>query len=117
MPRRPRTNQLLLNDIELEMMRCVWEKQKGSASEVQMQMVKGGKEIAYTTVKTMLDRLVRAGVCTSREIKGRYYYSPRVSQAKIARVWFEHLNEKIFGRRTGATIFDRAIRRLGAGAR
>ncbi len=78
-----------------------------------MQMVKSGKETAYTTVKTMLDRLVKAGVCMSREIKGRYYYSPKVSQADIARVWFEHLNEKIFAGRAKASIFNQAIQKLG----
>ncbi len=119
MPRKPRTNRLLLTDIELELMRCVWEKEKASASEVQMQMVKSGKETAYTTVKTMLDRLVKAGVCTSREIKGRYYYSPKVSQAEIARVWFEHLNEKIFngGKARTASIFNQALQKLGGKTR
>jgi predicted transcriptional regulator len=112
MPRRPRSNRLLLTDIELELMRCIWEKGKASASEVQMQLVRSGKETAYTTVKTMLDRLVKAGVCTSKEIKGRYYYSPRVTQAEIARQWFDHLNEKIFGPGKKGTVFKKAVERL-----
>ena len=113
MPRKPRTNRLLLTDIELELMRCVWDKGKASASEVQMQMVRGGKETAYTTVKTMLDRLVKAGVCTSREVKGRYYYSPKVSQAEIAREWFEHLNDKIYGAaKAKSSTFGQALQKL-----
>src|SRR4026207_1192168 len=114
MPRKPRTNRLLLTDIELELMRCVWEKGKASASEVQMQMVRGGKETAYTTVKTMLDRLVKAGVCNSKEVKGRYYYSPKVSQADIAREWFEHLNDKIYGGKGKGTIFSQAMSKSGS---
>jgi predicted transcriptional regulator len=88
-----------LTDTELEIMRCVWKKGAASASSVQMQMVREGKETAYTTVKTMLDRLVKAGICTVKEIKGRYHYSPRLSQAEIAREWYRHLNEKIYGKR------------------
>ena len=95
-------------------MRCVWEKGKASASEVQMQMVRGGKETAYTTVKTMLDRLVKAGVCNSKEVKGRYYYSPKVSQAEIAREWYEHLNNKIYGTKGKASVFGQALQRLGS---
>ena len=117
MPRKPRSNRLLLTDIELELMRCVWEKQRASASEVQMQLVRSGKETAYTTVKTMLDRLVKAGVCDSREIKGRYYYSPKVSQADIAREWYEHLNQKIFGNNARGTLFHKAHGRLEAKAK
>jgi predicted transcriptional regulator len=64
-----------------------------------MQLVREGKETAYTTVKTMLDRLVRAGVCTATETKGRYYYTAKIMQAEIARLWLNHLKEKIFGRK------------------
>lgn len=81
-------------------MRCVWAKGSASASAVQLQMVREGKETAYTTVKMMLDRLVKAGVVTSKEIRGRYHYSSRISQAQIAREWYKHLNEKIFGRKS-----------------
>lgn len=112
MPRRARSNKLLLTDIELELMRCVWERGKASASEVQMQLVRNGKETAYTTVKTMLDRLVKAGVCSSKEVKGRYYYSPRVSQIDIAKEWYGHLNEKIFGSDRKNTLLRKAIDRL-----
>jgi BlaI family transcriptional regulator, penicillinase repressor len=112
MPRRPRTNRMLLTDIELELMRCVWDKGKASASEVQMQMIRSGRETAYTTVKTMLDRLVKAGVCKSNEIRGRYYYSPRVSQLDIAREWYEHLNRLIFGGRSKKSTFDQALQKL-----
>jgi predicted transcriptional regulator len=105
---------MLLTDIELELMRCVWERGRASASEVQMQLVRGGKETAYTTVKTMLDRLVKAGVCSSKEVKGRYYYSPKVTQAEIAKEWYDHLNEKIFGGNKKGTIFSRAVERTEA---
>ncbi len=65
-----------------------------------MQLVREGKETAYTTVKTMLDRLVRAGVCAATETKGRYYYSAKISQPEIARLWLQHLKKKIFGPKT-----------------
>lgn len=93
---------MLLTDVELELMRSIWGRGEASASQVQLDMVRQGKETAYTTVKTMLDRLVKAGVCTSKEIKGRYHYSPKISQKEIAMQWHNHLNGKIFGRRSGS---------------
>jgi predicted transcriptional regulator len=108
MPRKPRANRFLLTDIELDLMRCIWEKGKASASEVQMQMVRNGKETAYTTVKTMLDRLVKAGICSSKEIKGRYYYSPKVSPSDIAREWYQHLNKRIFGEKAKGSFIAKA---------
>lgn len=109
MPRRARLNRFLLTDMELELMRCVWEKGKASASEVQMNMIRGGRETAYTTVKTMLDRLVKAGVCRSIEIRGRYYYSPKVSPNDIAREWYRHLNGMIFGVGSKGSQFGRTL--------
>src|SRR3990172_10757521 len=111
MPRRPRINRLLLTDIELELMRWVWDKKKASASEVQMELVRSGKQTAYTTVKTMLDRLVKAGVCTSKEIKGRYYYSSKVTPAEVAKEWYEHLEKEIFGGRQSRSVFQSALKR------
>lgn len=98
----------MLTDIELDLMRCIWAKGKASASEVQMQMVRNGKETAYTTVKTMLDRLVKAGICSSKEIKGRYYYSPKVSPSDIAREWYQHLNKRIFGEKAKGSFVAKA---------
>ncbi|MCI0615715.1 BlaI/MecI/CopY family transcriptional regulator, partial [bacterium] len=100
--RKPRENRLLLTDIEIELMRTIWEKGTASASQIQMQMVWQGKETAYTTVKTMLDRLVKAGACTSKEIKGRFYYSAKISQKEIAMQWYNHLKGKIFGKKSTA---------------
>jgi predicted transcriptional regulator len=111
MPRKPRANRFLLTDIELDLMRCIWERKRASASEVQMQMVRNGKETAYTTVKTMLDRLVKTGICSSKEIKGRYYYSPLVSQSAIAREWYKHLNKKIFGEKSKGTLLGKTSRK------
>jgi predicted transcriptional regulator len=78
-------------------MRVVWDRKSVSASQVQMEQVRQGRETAYTTVKTMLDRLTRAGVCKAKEIKGRYYYTPILSADEVARAWYEHLREKIWG--------------------
>lgn len=97
MPRKARTNLLLLTDVELDIMRCVWDKGSASASGVQMDMVRKGKETAYTTVKTMLDRLVRAGVCSSKEVRGRYVYTAKLSQEAVAREWYTHLHRMIYG--------------------
>lgn len=98
MPRTARTNRKLLTDVELELMRCLWNKGRASASQVQLQLIRDGKETAYTTVKIMLDRLVKSGMCTAHEVRGRFYYSPKVTQAEIAREWHRHLMKKIFGR-------------------
>jgi predicted transcriptional regulator len=94
MPRKPRTNPLLLTDVELDVMRCMWEIGNAPASQVQMQIMRSGKVVAYMTVKAMLDRLVRARVCASHGTRRRYLYSPKITQNEVAEAWYRHLRKK-----------------------
>jgi len=89
---------LLLTDVELDLMQCVWAGKKVPAGKVQLQLVRQGKETAYTTVKTMLDRLVKVGVAGARVQNRRYVYYPKVLQKDVANAWYRHLNQKIFGK-------------------
>ncbi len=103
MEEKPKNNnRLLLNDIELDLMRCIWEKGTAPASAIQFQMLQKYNEAFYTTVKITLDLLVKAGLCSCKEIKGRYYYTAKVSQTEVAREWHRHLNQMIFGKKPKA---------------
>lgn len=99
MPRRPRKSNLLLTDVEMALFRPFWEggKQNLSASDVQMFLISQGKNNAYTTVKTMMDRMVKRGIFSSKESKGRFYYTPRVSREQVRKAWTDHVQEQLYG--------------------
>jgi BlaI family transcriptional regulator, penicillinase repressor len=96
MGRKFREDPMLLTDLELELMKCLWEKGDVSAAALQIQMVRKGTDIAYTTVKLILDRLTKHAICVSKEIDGRHYYKSLISRDEIASRWLHHLNKKIF---------------------
>ena len=83
MPRRPRKSNLLLTDVELTIFRPFWEsgKQSLSASDVQLYLMNHGKNNAYTTVKTMIDRMVKRGIFTAKEAQGRFLLHPESQSA------------------------------------
>ena len=98
-------------------MRAVWDKTKASAAEVQMDLVRRGNQIAYTTVKTMLDRLVKAGICNSEEVKGRYFYSARVTQDRVAKEWYKHLQKMIFAGKGKGSVFESTLKRIATASK
>jgi predicted transcriptional regulator len=99
MPRKPRKSNLLLTDVELALFRPFWEngKKSLSASDVQLYLMNHGKNNAYTTVKTMMDRMVKRGIFTAKESQGRFYYTPKVTREQVQKAWSDHINELLYG--------------------
>ena len=75
-----------LGKAEWALMQALWQRGRGTASELQRELAeKHGW--AYSTVKTMLDRLVEKGYAKARRIGNIYEYSPKVArQSAVARV-------------------------------
>ena len=75
-----------LGKAEWALMQALWQRGRGTASELQRELAeKHGW--AYSTVKTMLDRLVEKGYAQARRIGNIYEYSPKVArQSAVARV-------------------------------
>ena len=76
---------LKLSDAEWTVMRAVWAHPPASARDV-LERAEGETEWAYTTVKTLLARLVEKGALSMRMRGNVSLYEPRVTmrQARIA---------------------------------
>lgn len=76
---------LKLSDAEWTVMRAVWARTPASARDV-LEHAEGETEWAYTTVKTLLARLVEKGALSMRMRGNVSLYEPRVTmrQARIA---------------------------------
>ena len=75
---------LELFDSEWAILQVVWERQPCAAPTVQeaLQQEKGW---AYTTVKTMMDRMVRKGLLKTERIRNLYLYRAAVTRAQAQR--------------------------------
>ena len=83
-----------LTPLELEIMNVLWETGPADVRAVQAGL---NRELAYTTVQTMLNILHRKGK-VKRSLKDRsYYYRPAVSRAQIAKQTVGDLVERLFG--------------------
>jgi predicted transcriptional regulator len=83
-----------LTRLEMEIMNVLWETGPASVQTVQQRL---GRDLAYTTVQTMLNVLVRKKK-VARSLKDRaYHYRPVVSREKVAGHAIKDLIDRLFG--------------------
>ena len=70
---------LELFESEWAILQKVWELEPCAAPAVQ-EALQGDKEWAYTTVKTMMDRMVKKGLLKTEKIRSIYLYRSAVTQ-------------------------------------
>ena len=68
-----------LGELEKQIMDIVWEQKKCSVRNI-LEKLKTEKQLAYTTVATILNRLFDKKLLNRKEDKSGYIYSPKVSK-------------------------------------
>jgi predicted transcriptional regulator len=87
--------------LELACLRALWSledgnsKAEGNVRAVQ-QIVAQSRPLAYTTIMTVLDRLVRKGKLTRRKVGRAFMYSPEASRDSMRRAAIRELLEGFF---------------------
>jgi predicted transcriptional regulator len=90
MPRKS----LRLTPLELDIMHILWNEGSANVQTVQQNL---DRELAYTTVQTMLNILHRKGK-VRRTLKNRaYFYRPAVSRSSFVGHHVSDLVERLFG--------------------
>jgi BlaI family transcriptional regulator, penicillinase repressor len=90
----PRKQSDRLTPLETEIMNVLWEISPATVQTVRQRLE---RELAYTTVQTMLNVLVRKKKA-KRTLKGHsYYYRPAVSRRQVARSAVKDLIDRLFG--------------------
>ena len=83
-----------LTPLELEIMHVLWETGAANVQTVQQQLK---RELAYTTVQTMLNILHRKGKA-KRTLKDRaYFYKPAVSRKQVVSKHVVDVVDRLFG--------------------
>ncbi len=94
--RRPGTPREIPPPLELECLKALWILGEGNVHDVQ-QALAPERELAYTTVMTVLDRLVRKGAITRRKVGRAFTYEPAVSRETLRAAALRQLVEGFFG--------------------
>ncbi len=87
---------LELFESEWAILQKVWELEPCPAPTVQ-EALKGEKEWAYTTVKTMMDRMVKKGLLKIQKIRNLNLYSSAVTQSQARKSEIRRTLQRAFG--------------------
>ncbi len=89
-----------LSEFELEVMQFFWQHQRLSAPEAH-QLVEPHKDVSYSTVKTIIDRLEKKGALQRDSQQGRtIFYKPAIESHAIHQPLLKSLVKKVFGGKT-----------------
>lgn len=86
-----------LTDLQLSVMRALWKLGGGTLAEVHRAMAEDGKQLATTTVATLLQRLTKQGWVSSKRVGRQFFYKAKVDQRRAARGAVQRLLGSFFG--------------------
>ncbi len=81
--------------LELLCLNALWSLEQGSVKDVR-RFVTSSRALAYTTVMTVLDRLVRRGLITRRKAGRAFVYVPAVSRDSLRRLALKEFLDSYF---------------------
>ena len=95
--RRPAPPRDIPPPLELECLKALWRLGHGSVHDVRQALADAKRELAYTTVMTLLDRLEKRGAVT-RTRRGRaFLYLPKLKRDDIRELAVKDLVGSYFG--------------------
>jgi BlaI family penicillinase repressor len=83
-------------DTEWDLLEVLWGRERATAREV-ADALQARRGWAYSTVKTMLDRMVDKGLLQARRVGNVWEYSPAVAQAVARRGAWQRFVDTAFG--------------------
>ncbi len=100
-PRRKRSEQL--TPLELEIMNVLWDRGPATVHAVQSRL---GRGLAYTTVQTMLNVLVRKGKAKRTLAQRAYCYRASITREKALGQTLKDVVQRIFGGSAEALVMS-----------
>jgi predicted transcriptional regulator len=95
MKRRLPRGQRLLTQAELELMTILWALEEASVAEV-IEALPRSRDVAYTTVSTILRILEQKGFVASRKEGRGHLYSPKISKQAYEATSLRQLVNNVF---------------------
>lgn len=85
-----------LTDLQLALMRVLWDRGEATVAEM-ADALRPARELAPTTIATLLSRLEKRGVVGHVSQGRQYLYRPRVSESEVRRSMVSGLTNLLFG--------------------
>lgn len=84
-----------LGDLQLRILQSLWARPDSSVSEVHAEL-RPERDLAYTTIATMLRKMEARGLVSHREAARTFYYRALVAADEVNRSVGQHFVERLF---------------------
>ena len=85
-----------LSDFELEVMQIFWDRKESTAPQIH-KIIQHRREVKYTTVKTIIDRLEKKGSLVRSKTEGRtIFYKPTTEKQNVRTPLIKDFINKVF---------------------
>jgi BlaI family penicillinase repressor len=84
-----------LGDLQLRILQSLWARPDASVAEVHAEL-KPERDLAHTTIATMLRKMEARGLVTHREEGRSFLYRAKVAAEEVSRSVGQHLVERLF---------------------
>ena len=84
-----------LGDLQLEIMKVLWEKGSATVSDVH-EALGSGERLAYTTIATMLRKMEARGLVKHRRSGRRFLYRAAILEQAVTRSMADDLLDRVF---------------------
>ena len=84
-----------LGDLQLKIMKVLWDRSEATVADVH-QALAGERDLAYTTVATMLRKMEARGLVRHRVDGRSFVYRPAVGSDAVTRGMSDHLLDRLF---------------------
>lgn len=93
--RKPAAPRDIPPPLELECLKALWKLGEASVKDVRGELAPG-RNLAYTTVMTLLERLARKGAATRRKEGRMFIYAPGLAHDHLRRLAVQELAASLF---------------------
>ncbi len=99
----PSGEEVVLSALQLKLMRVLWQRGEASVADVVAELAKS-RELAHTTVATMLSRLARRGVVSVERDGRQLLYRPLISERQVRRGMVAEMVRTLFSGSSDALL-------------
>jgi predicted transcriptional regulator len=100
---KPRQPKSLPTDLELEILKIIWQRGAATVREVFLDL-SAKRKIAYTTVLTMMGVLENKGHLNKKSGERAYVYRPVAPQDKVVQGMVDEFVERVFDGSAGSLL-------------
>jgi len=99
----PRKPQLEILETEWDILEALWQAERATARQV-TEALAGRRGWAYSTVKTLLDRMVEKDLVEARQVGNVWEYTPAVPRQRAQRWAWRRFVDMAFGGAVAPTL-------------